>query len=520
MIPAAMTLSLSSQSKVAGYPVCASSCVGAPIEPMVATDAAEIGSEVAWPTGGRRFSLLANHLPDRIPSVCQPADYVLSSNNVETFCLSVQMPSCVVSSCVFDASDALKANVSFYNSIADRYCKFGDVASNLHCFCRELSPTNCFDTYTRDFVSSVNQSLHSEIKQIERVRALASSNSSEKVPELQRSAPKIKKAKKAPRLAVETYNGNCWSRIQAHLRDTKNNVLFCQEHKLMGGEIDEARLWCKLNGWTSYWAEASGSPGDRKSRSGGVVILVRAYIQSWVPTECDSVLFAHRAVAAVVSAGSLRPLLCISCYFHVNNSCKTKATPPNLRMLSVLGSHIMGQTLPALIGADWNMEPAVLKGTGVLGACQLEIRHTDRIGFKSVGTCVTNGGACVSDVDYFVCSKHVNDVVDYCYTCMKTAPRPHRPVGLVFNTRPRSFLVEVLKEPPKLSVAPPFGPPPPPTDWSVFEDEILGSDFHSFGFGSGNEYQVFDCVRKREAMCVLENSLGKWLNAASVDLPR
>ena len=83
-------------------------------------------------------------------------------------------------------------------------------------------------------------------------------------------------------------------------------------------------------------------------------------------------------------------------------------------------------------------------------------------------------------------------------------------LGFQDQTRPRSFLVE----------APPFGPPPPPTDCSVFEDEILGSDFHSIGFGSGNEYQVFDCVRKREAMCVLENSLGKWLNAASVDLPR
>ena len=51
--------------------------------------------------------------------------------------------------------------------------------------------------------------------------------------------------KRMPRLRVSTYNGSCWSSIQAFLRVTQSNIVCGQEHKLGPAAILEAQVVCK-----------------------------------------------------------------------------------------------------------------------------------------------------------------------------------------------------------------------------------------------------------------------------------
>ena len=291
--------------------------------------------------------------------------------------------------------------------------------------------------------------------------------------------------------------------------------MFCQEHKLNGLPILEAKLWAKRNGWSSYWNEAEG---EAIGRSGGVAVFVRSYVQSWVHPDVDPHFFASRGIGICVSAGGLGPILCISCYFFTNNTAKTKIHPANMRMLGVLGNFISKSNMPVLIGADWNMEPQLINSSMLLENFNLHIRTTKGQLQGSMGTCVTGGGAHVSTIDYFALSNCINDVVDQVQLHNDIAPRPHRPVLLSFLTTPKAFAVKVIREPKKLPTAPPFGPVFPPRDWSPFAHDISGPLERLECRKPTPHYKEFPGDQKEVASNALEKAMTCWCNRAEEDL--
>ena len=218
-----------------------------------------------------------------------------------------------------------------------------------------------------------------------------------------------------------------------------------------------------------YWSCAHRLQVNGKS--GGTLILVRKYLQSWIPKEATSNLggfWAHWACAVVVSAGGLGPVLCVSCYLYTNSFAKAKLVAPNMRFLSALGDFIKMCALPVIIGADWKLAPNVLCSSPFLEEFGLAVKWDE----SALGSCVTHGGSSVSSIDFFVVSRHLAAVVSDCSFCPFTPPRPHRPIYLVFRSKPRNVQVCVFKDPPNLPTDLPFGPKVPPSDWQPTADFV------------------------------------------------
>ena len=270
-----------------------------------------------------------------------------------------------------------------------------------------------------------------------------------------------RRAKAAAALYVATYNGNCWNTIKGFVLQIDAHIACAQEHKLYGNAIVEATLWAKKHGWLSFWESCQVT--SHGGRSAGVCILVRSHLQAWIPDSAPLVAYKHRAIGVVVSAGGLGQLLVCSCYFHTSPYAKTKATVHNWHMLGKLISYIHEVNLPALVGADWNMEPHVVDATGLTVQAQVELLHSA----GSMGTCINTHGAGPSNIDFFMCTKGLSDVIDEITICNSTSPKPHRPVYVRFAVKPRSLQALVVSEPKRIPTDPPFGPVVPPHDWGV-----------------------------------------------------
>ena len=310
-------------------------------------------------------------------------------------------------------------------------------------------------------------------------------------------------------LKVATFNGNCWKTFQKFLATTDALVIFGQEHKLNSYQIVEATLWARKKGWNPFWAPCHIS--DKQGRSSGVCLFVRSYVQAWAPEGLSSIFWKHRGIGVVVSAGGLGPVLMCSCYFYTNSFAKTKLTPANSRMLAALVQFIHSTHMPALIGADWQMEPQVLRASGVLGFTEMSIMDTkDRL-----GTCVPPKPATPSKIDYFLCTAGLVDVIKEVVPCVDTPPIPHRPVYLSFKPKPKSLQVLVVAEPKRLPVEPPFGPLLPPRDWAADGLGVQDALSRLGAYTAAAEYPVSVPEQARPA---LDSALEVWFKAAEADL--
>ena len=215
------------------------------------------------------------------------------------------------------------------------------------------------------------------------------------------SSANIKKPKTVPKLIAVTFNANSWSSLKAFLKCTKANIVFGQEHKLPRAGTLEATIQALKLGWCSYWSPANVSSVNGKS--GGTVVLVRSYIQSWIPaglSQTDMEVWPSRGNAVVVAAGDMGPVLCVSCYFHTNPHAKSKVVPLNMKLLGALGTCIKNFGFPALLGADWHMTPSTLRSISFLNDFHLSLQHDP----SCIGSCITHGGAVVSTIDFFAVS--------------------------------------------------------------------------------------------------------------------
>ena len=270
------------------------------------------------------------------------------------------------------------------------------------------------------------------------------------------SSPKTSKIKQLPKLLIVTFNGNSWNTLKAYVRETPATIVCCQEIGITGVFIEEARLWLKRRGWHSFFAEARCT--EAQGRSAGVAMLVRSYLQAWVPdclADTGGVVWPHRIVGVIVSGGGLGPTFICSAYFQTNSFAKTKVTHQNLRMLAVVGETIKKLSYPVIIGADWQMEPAILQGSNFLRDFGLAVRAVG----GALGSCVTKGGGSKSDIDYFVLTDYLTDAFLQTFYCDSTPPGPTGPLFWSPESDPKVLESVLCQSTPSSRSTHPSAPP-------------------------------------------------------------
>ena len=86
---------------------------------------------------------------------------------------------------------------------------------------------------------------------------------------------------------------------------------------------------------------------------------------------------------------------------------------------------------------------------------------------KSVLLASSLSSPSIANIDYFVLSRVLGDIVSSPYRCELTTPKPHVPLCVSFRPRPKDLKVWVFKDLKKLPVAPPVGPLTMPHPWEA-----------------------------------------------------
>ena len=86
-------------------------------------------------------------------------------------------------------------------------------------------------------------------------------------------------------IQFETCNGTSWSALKIRLGETSSHIIFGQEHKLVGEEVQRASQWASACGWGSAWAPAVVTP--KGGISGGVVIFWKKFLDGLAVRESE-----------------------------------------------------------------------------------------------------------------------------------------------------------------------------------------------------------------------------------------
>eukprot|EP00959_Pyramimonas_sp_CCMP1952_P307177 6429210-Pyramimonas_sp.AAC.1 len=81
------------------------------------------------------------------------------------------------------------------------------------------------------------------------------------------------------RLRVSTFSGSCWSTCKELLQDSKCELVFLQEHKLLEEGLSSMQATILRKGWHSYAAPATVNSNG--SATGGTMVCIRKRLDSW-----------------------------------------------------------------------------------------------------------------------------------------------------------------------------------------------------------------------------------------------
>ncbi len=269
-------------------------------------------------------------------------------------------------------------------------------------------------------------------------------------------------------LAVETANGTTWETMKKYLVSPalRAHVLLIQETHLGEESIKGASAWALANGWKSIWSAAT--PGKGTGNQGGVAILARSYLGLSDPPWGYAEIEPGRAVAGLVEAPGIRPMVCVAGYLRHGEglSAANRATLANIgARLEKLGHGAADDggegvaPVPFVVGADFNLLPAAVEASGFaskLGATIVTPRSRR-------GTCRTAGAA--RTIDFFVVSGGLHMGIDSVHTVEDSPLKTHVPVRLNFHPRLTSLRALAIRDPPKLPCGRVHGPVRPPPTW-------------------------------------------------------
>ncbi len=123
-----------------------------------------------------------------------------------------------------------------------------------------------------------------------------------------------------------------------------------------------------------------------------------------------------------------------------------------------------------LVGADYNMQPQTLVGTGLLAELGADVVAAA----NPRGTCRTRTAA--RNYDYFLAGGQVKGIIESVRTIEGSGNKTHTPVQLALQPQATALKALHLRSPPRLPTERVFGPLPPPPEWQaaqpLFEEAV------------------------------------------------
>ena len=118
---------------------------------------------------------------------------------------------------------------------------------------------------------------------------------------------------------------------------------------------------------------------------------------------------------------------------------------------------------PFVMGGDFNNSIAGLDATGWPASMQGRIMG---VGSAELGTCRSSQGNW-SNIDFFLVSRQLQQAVEFVQCVGSECPKPHLPIRLKLNEKPRQFRERALKKVKQFPCYVPCGPPRAPPDWDT-----------------------------------------------------
>ncbi len=235
----------------------------------------------------------------------------------------------------------------------------------------------------------------------------------------------------------ESVNGSCWPTARDALRRTAAVVVCVQETRLLEPEaIAQATADLRADGWTAVFTPAW--IGEGGGRCGGAAVLARHPFGMRPLAGADGIA-PGRVAGAIVAAPGGWELAVFSTYLLDGEGLGTS----NLATLAALGKALDGVDLQFVVGADWNVSPSTLQGSGFPERALGSIVHPS----TRIGTCRGQKGR-ASTIDYFVVASGLEPMVRSCQVDGGSTMSPHKPVTMVMEADLHEVEVLVISMPP------------------------------------------------------------------------
>ena len=261
-------------------------------------------------------------------------------------------------------------------------------------------------------------------------------------------------------LVMDTVNGTGIGPICEFLKSTGAHVVCAQETWVVESEVAKWAGWAHRRGWKSLWAPAKRSKEAKKGAAGGVALFVRKELGLRHPGRMGYIWHEARAVAGVVEAPGMRPMVVVSAY---GKSGGWNSTTENL--LDTIAESFRGQEDVELltIGGDFNCPPENLSQASALDVMDAVVVATQG------GEGTFRRKNVTSTLDYFVISSRLAKVVQGIGTFEGSNVKGHVPVRLRFMAQAAAWRGLHLREPPVLPTERVVGPLPPPPRYQAVQ---------------------------------------------------
>ena len=298
-------------------------------------------------------------------------------------------------------------------------------------------------------------------------------------------------------LCIETVNGNGWRAIRERLESTSAHIVCAQETWVLEQDIGRFSMWAKRKGWKSVWEAANRRKEVDRGASGGVAIFVRDEMGIRYPSQHGTCWYPARAVAAVVEAPGMRPLLIVSCYGK--HGGWNSVTSEVLHRIAI-NSRDQDEGLQTLVAGDFNCPPADVTKSGTPELMEAVVVAPN----QARGTFRTKKSR--SLLDYFIVADSLSKLVTDIRTIEDSTVKGHTPVQMQFMAQATAWRALDLRHPPRIPTQRIIGPLRPAPSYDKATRLVLES---ASAHGAG---------KRRLCQEKLDEAYQEWANMAEWEL--
>ena len=289
---------------------------------------------------------------------------------------------------------------------------------------------------------------------------------------------------KKPGSRFVTVNGSSWSTIREFIcsygraRKAGGVVFFGQEHRLPGCLQSSCSESMAALGWQVAFIDAA--PGEGGGHSAGLVMAIPAHLGFTQLQGAQGWNFSPPGSPGRLMAG-WSPLAMAGGCMVINSYwwCGEGLSIRNLSLMDAIKDLVTFYAQPYVLGADFNLEPALLEETGWLKDIGGVLIHTGEV------TCTGTGAG--SNFDYFVVAQSIAHGFGKAKLVEDTGISPHTPVKVEAELALRTKKIYTFWKPKAFELVKPVGcVPPSEAVWpqdnmeEKVEDDVL--DAYWLGF--------------------------------------